>query len=481
MLSKALPGPDRKMVQDAITQGAVRCLLDRGDPRLQNYLLCNACGSCTPYCPAQINDPGSNGDSGYLARKVTAALQAGRHPEINLADCVQCYSCETVCPRSVSIGGIINAVYEMEHVHPVFRRMLLDRGGLPPHAFLPLYASKGRLRNFVTKTVRHPYRADERAVDEARRLLLHPVAASAFSLPGHPTQKQPLAPPDRVFHLRSCCAFNYPGADLSQRKILNALGVEYVTSRSQTCCGGAPHYMGGAGFADRLLLTTRNLSVIQDVCGSDDIAVTGICPTCSDSYSTALELLATSANRTVASEALDQVGREVCSPEAFSVANILDLYPLYLDELQKLIETRLSGLHVGVHVSCHYRKMNGTPAVPPQLQSLVAVTGARVVRSRMEHYCCGGVKNLFDRHLNGHPHEISRLNQLVHQDFTDQHLDVMIVDCPGCELVYDHLGVPVLHISEFLALAMGVDPREAVYVQGHLTSLSPALGRIGIL
>lgn len=165
-------------------------------------------GSCTPYCPARINVPGANGDPGYLARRVTAALQAGRRPELNLAGCVQCYSCATVCPRSVSIGGIINAVYETEQVQPVFRRILLDRGGLTPQAFFPVYASKGRFGNFIAKTIRYPYRVAGRAVDEVRRLLSHPVGASAFSPPEHPAPARISAPPDQVFHLRSCCAFN---------------------------------------------------------------------------------------------------------------------------------------------------------------------------------------------------------------------------------------------------------------------------------
>ncbi|PKL56208.1 MAG: hypothetical protein CVV35_05915 [Methanomicrobiales archaeon HGW-Methanomicrobiales-6] len=240
--------------------------------------------------------------------------------------------------------------------------------------------------------------------------------------------------------------------------------------------------MGGAGFADRLLLTARNLSVIQDACGpGEGIPVTGICPTCSDSYVAALELLSGHENRAAVNEALGRIRREVSDPALFSVANVLDLYPLYLDELRKLIETRLSGLRVGVHVSCHYRKMNGTLAIPPGLQNLTAVTGARVTRSVMEQYCCGGVKNLFDRHQKGRPRELSALNRLVYQDFMQHRLDVMVVDCPGCELVYDHMGVPVLHITELLALAMGADPRETVYIQGHMTSLSPILTRIGLL
>jgi hypothetical protein len=159
---------------------------------------------------------------------------------------------------------------------------------------------------------------DERAVDEVRKLLFNPVGASAFSLNGHMAPKRPLTAPDQVFHLRSCCAFNYPGADLSQRRILAALGIRYVTSRAQTCCGGAPHYMGGAGFADRLLLTARNLSVIHDVCGDgESIAVTGICPTCSDSYAAALNLLSGSANRAVVNEALGRIGREVSIRKRF--------------------------------------------------------------------------------------------------------------------------------------------------------------------
>ncbi|MDN7013512.1 hypothetical protein FGW20_10795 [Methanoculleus sp. FWC-SCC3] len=482
MPGRVIPEPDREMIQNAVTGGAIRQLLHEEDPRLQNFRLCNACGSCTPYCPARINDPGANGDPGYLARKVTAALQAGRQPGLDLAVCVQCYSCETVCPRSVSIGGIVNAVYETERLQPVFRRMLLDRGGLPPRAFLPLYTERGHFHKFIAKAVRYPYPVDGRAIDEVRRLLLRPVDASAFSVPGHRPPRRLLARPDRVFHLNSCCAFNYPGADLSQKMILTALGIHYETSPMQTCCGGAPHYMGGAGFADRLLLTARNLSVIRDAFEpGGEIAVTGICPTCSDSYAAALDMLSRSPNREVVNAALARIGREVIDPGMFSVANILDLYPLYLDELRRLVKRRLTGLAVGVHVSCHYRKMNGTLAVPPGLLDLTAVTGARITRSVMEHYCCGGVKNLFDRHRKSRPLELSRLNRLVRQDFMNNRLDVMVVDCPGCELVYDHMGVPVLHITELLALAMGADPRETVCIQGHLTSLSPTLCRIGIL
>ncbi|WP_342771881.1 MULTISPECIES: hypothetical protein, partial [unclassified Methanoculleus] len=107
--------------------------------------------------------------------------------------------------------------------------------------------------------------------------------------------------------------------------------------------------------------------------------------------------------------------------------------------------------------------------------------GASVVQSKMEHYCCGGVKNLFDRHQTIPARGLSRLNRLVRQDFMRHNLAVMIVDCPGCELAYDHMGVPVLHIAGFLALAMGASPRETVRIQGHLTSLSPALNRIGVL
>lgn len=482
MLDRAIPVPEMEMIRSAITDGVIRHLLDEEDPRLRNFRLCNACGSCTPYCPARINNPGANGDRGYLARKVTAALQAGGRPGVDLADCVQCYSCETICPRSVSVGGIINAVYETERLQPIFRRMLLDRGGLPPRAFLPLYVERGNLRKFVAKAIRYPYPVDGRAVDEVRRLLLHPIDASAFSAPGHSLLREPLARPDRVFHLNSCCAFNYPGADLSQKMILAALGIRYETSAMQTCCGGAPHYMGGAGFADRLLLTARNLSVIHDAFEPGArIAVTGICPTCSDSYATALDMLSRSANREVVNEELARIGREVTEPGAFTVANVLDLYPLYLDEIRRLVRRRLSGLRVGVHVSCHYRKMSGTFAVPPGLQALTVATGARITKSVMEHYCCGGVKNLFDRLQKGRPRELSRLNRLVYQDFMNNRLDVMVVDSPGCELVYDHMGVPVLHITELLALAMGADPRETVCVQGHLTALSPALERTGIL
>ncbi len=240
--------------------------------------------------------------------------------------------------------------------------------------------------------------------------------------------------------------------------------------------------MGGVSYAAKALLTARNLTVIHDALeGGAEAYITGICPTCSDSYTGCLDILADRGNREVMNGSLRDIDRRIDPGMQFRVANILDLLPPYQSDLSSLIEVPFSGLSAGVHVSCHYKKLSGSIRQSGKLSDLVGITGAKVVRSDMENYCCGGVKNLFDRYLGGEKSILPELNRAVKRDVGERGIDLMIVDCPGCELVYDHMGVPVLHLAEFLALAMGADPEETVCLQHHITPVLPVLQKADIL
>jgi len=481
VLSDYLPGYDIIHTNEAIDKGIVQRLKSFGDPRLANYLLCYWCGSCTPLCPAQIYSPENDTAGQYIPRKLIQSVRSGSQPALCIDDCVQCYTCETVCPQGISIGGIVNAMYDERDERLPFKALLQKCGQLPPRAFFPIYATRWKLGNYMRKAVTCRHRVSGHAIAEMRQLMASPLPVSRIAPPAQSNGRVALGRLDRVFHLRSCCAFNYPGADQSQRHILEALGIEYITSEDQTCCGGAPYYMGGIGLADKILLTSRNISVIQQAMGTDDpVYVTGICPTCSDSYACCLKVLSQAKNALLIDSALHEIGRTIDYTKPVHVANILDLYPPYIEDLKGMIRDTFSGLRVGVHVSCHYKKLSGNVNGTAGLRALAAVTGAGIGRGSMEHYCCGGVKNLFDRHINGTSNVMPRLNTEVMRDFAQQNLDLMVVDCPGCELVYDHMGVPAIHVSQYLALALGADPKKTVGIQHHITSLDPALEKAGI-
>jgi heterodisulfide reductase subunit B/ferredoxin len=481
MLSDYLPGYDIFDANEAIDKGIVRKLKDCGDPRLANYLQCYWCGSCTPLCPAQINSPENDSAGRYVPRKLIQSVRSGSQLGINIDDCVQCYTCETLCPKGISIGGIINAMYDERDERLPFKALLQKCGQLPPRAFFPIYATRWKIGNFMRKAVTCRHRVNERAIREIQQLTANPLPVSHIVPSVNGSRRKALPRVDGVFHLRSCCAFNYPGADQSQRHILEALGIECITSEDQTCCGGAPYYMGGIGLMDKTLLTARNICVIQREMGSNDpIYVTGICPTCSDSYSSCLKMLSQAKNGLLVDGALTEIGRQIDHTRPVHVANILELYPPYIGDLKNLVMAKFSGLRIGVHVSCHFKKLIGNVNVTAGMRALAAITGAEVSPGGMEHYCCGGVKNLFDRHMNGTPNVTPRLNTEVMLDFTKQNLDLMVVDCPGCELVYDHMGIPVMHVSQYLALALGADPKKTVGIQHHITSLDPMLQKAGI-
>ncbi len=115
------------------------------------------------------------------------------------------------------------------------------------------------------------------------------------------------------------------------------------------------------------------------------------------------------------------------------------------------------------------------------MKELARVTGAKIIHTPGESYCCGGVKNLFDRYSDGRKDKPSFLNRVHKREFQNSDADLVVADCPGCMLTYDQNGIPVMHITQLLGLSLGGDPKKTVRVQDHITSLKPALEKAGLL
>jgi heterodisulfide reductase subunit B len=285
-----------------------------------------------------------------------------------------------------------------------------------------------------------------------------------------------------VYLTKSCCGFNFPGDQQSLRSILEKLGIEVYSSDQQSCCGGAPYYMGGIGYADRQLLCARNFSVIHDTMDHGDaVAIAGICPTCFDSYTTSGAVLAVQENRGRINGILNRIGRTLPPTDRIRLLHSIDLYSAFGDDIKRLITERLTGLTVGMHLSCHYRNQRRGPGPFSDMKDLVQISGARVVMSGLEGYCCGGVKNLFDRYLSGRRDHPSLLSRGKKRTWSESGADLMVVDCPGCQLVLDQMGMPTVHIAQLLALATGEDPDRTVCISQGITSAKTALENAGIL
>jgi len=468
--------------EDRLKKGELKRYIDAinnsEDHKLTNHFRCNQCGACTPMCPAALDS------KGYRPRRMNDFLNSEpsleKYIKTDIDGCVQCYTCESACPRGISVGGIINALYEeRSNTDSQLKKVLKKYGILPGMVFWQFH--EGNKINYAKKELFHRRKIDKRAKNELKYLfsqssLMPKINAVKIN------EKSKQHKIDEVFNIQSCCVFNFPGSYYSERDVLDKIGIECVTSNEVTCCGGAPYYLGGIGNNDRTLIGSRNLSVIEDVMGSDDIAVTSVCPTCYDSYMEILTRLSDKNNVRVINDVLSGIGRNVDTNNTqFSINHITEIFSGKIDEIKANKEVDLSGMNVRIHGSCHYKKWNGNYETLNTMKELVRVTGAKVTHTPHESYCCGGVKNLFDRYSDGRKDQPSFLNEVHKREFHNSDVDLVIADCPGCMLTYDQNGIPVMHIAQLLELSLGGDPLKTVRVQDHTTPLRPALEKVGLL
>ena len=145
------------------------------------------------------------------------------------------------------------------------------------------------------------------------------------------------------------------------------------------------------------------------------------------------------------------------------------LHDIGAEKIKESITNDLSGLKVACHTGCHYNRpseivQTDDPLKPVKLREIVAATGATPVDYEEEVLCCGsGVGNTEEE-----PAMQILANKL--SSAMNAGAEAIIVNCPACFQQFDTnqkkaekqtgntYGLPVLYVTELLALAFGMKP-----------------------
>ncbi len=145
------------------------------------------------------------------------------------------------------------------------------------------------------------------------------------------------------------------------------------------------------------------------------------------------------------------------------------------------------GMNIAVHYGCHL--LRPQPAVkwddplhPTKVEAIVAALGARVVDYPTKMQCCGGY---LDR--VGEREGSLAFNRRKLYDLQNHGVDALITVCPSCFQQFDlnqaalqranePINVPVLYLSELIALAYGHAPEE-LGLDMHRVSVQPFLDK----
>jgi heterodisulfide reductase subunit B len=263
------------------------------------------------------------------------------------------------------------------------------------------------------------------------------------------------------------CAIPYrvSAYEISARKVISKLDVELVEMPEFNCCG-LP--MDPVSHEMMLILAARNLALAEQ----KGLNILTLCPGCAGTLKKVNKMLKEDkAIREEINSHLKEAGLEFKGTiEAKHLVQAL-MEDVGLEKIKKAIVKPLTMLKVAEHNGCHILRPKefigfDDPEDPKTLKILIEATGATCLDYMDETECCGapsvGVSDKVALELAR-----DKLNHIKNVG-----AQALITICPFCHIMYDTnelriermfnetYGIPVLHYTQLLGLAMGISPEE---------------------
>ncbi|MCS7364120.1 MAG: CoB--CoM heterodisulfide reductase iron-sulfur subunit B family protein [archaeon GB-1867-035] len=252
-----------------------------------------------------------------------------------------------------------------------------------------------------------------------------------------------------------------PFAEAALRKIAPKLNINLIDIVGATCCP-VPEISRLIDYETWLIIAARNLALAE--ANKKDILT--LCNGCWETLMEAREeLLKEPKLRSKVNEYLRTLNKRfVGSIEVKHFVQIL-VEDVGLDKIKENIKIDLGNLRVAVHPGCKlYKSENERFA--QYLKDIVKAIGVQVVEYDIERVCCG-----YPLMLASVDKAINERSKWKLDAMKNNGADCIIVVCPAC---YDQFekaqlalkdegleyNLPVLHLSELLALAFGLKPED---------------------
>lgn len=297
-------------------------------------------------------------------------------------------------------------------------------------------------------------------------------------------------PLDNYYLFKSCTAGSvYPGIELSVKYILDIIGTDYTDDPRQSSCTGFGVHIGAVPMETNMALNARNLSLAAE---TDNKNVTCICPMSYNNLKHCQKLISKGEKLEKQFQGmLENMGiRYNCTPE---ISHISDVFLAQRNNIAEKAIYSLSGVKAVTHHGCHYSKFffkdvtSGTFEKPTVLDEILKVFGCEVYDYSEQFLCCGGGlhRSVIDRE---YPRGILRRK---FASIAEVMPDIIVAQCPGCtfnleyyqESLMEELNIseriPVLYISELLALLLGTKP-EDIGIDMHAVPVESFLEKFGI-
>jgi len=256
-----------------------------------------------------------------------------------------------------------------------------------------------------------------------------------------------------------------PFLERSSLFVLDKLGIRHEPLPGATCCV-EPIGLRSLALDTWLVTAARMLSIAER--GGKDILT--LCNGCYVSLKEARHVLESKEERDRVNFILDEVGMEYKGTA--DVHHLCGTLKDMESRIRSFVVSPQENLRVAVHPGCHIVRPSAVTSIDPRfsphvLSDIAKWVGSEVAYSEDWPKCCGGG-------ISGISDEISAgvLEDSV-KEFKGAGANTIITPCPFCFVQFDikqKEGLPVLYISELLALAFGAAP-ESIGMKYHRTKV----------
>ncbi|MBW4519236.1 MAG: CoB--CoM heterodisulfide reductase iron-sulfur subunit B family protein [Scytolyngbya sp. HA4215-MV1] len=277
---------------------------------------------------------------------------------------------------------------------------------------------------------------------------------------------------------------------LSTQALTQALGIELIELKKAACCGSGTFKEDSQLLEDTV--NARNIALAEEL----QLPLLTHCSTCQGVLGHVDERLKQA--QVMKPAYVEQVNgllqKEGCSPYRGSTEVKHLLWALVgdygLEALQQKVTRRLSGLKCAAFYGCYLLRAQehlpyDNPFQPESMENVFRAVGATPIYYQGRMQCCGWPLSSYatmqsfqmaGKHL---------------QEAIDQEADCLVTPCPLCHLNLDSrqpeveqaigktLGLPVLHLPQLVALALGISPQQ-LGLDRHIVSTAPVLQKLGI-
>jgi heterodisulfide reductase subunit B len=265
------------------------------------------------------------------------------------------------------------------------------------------------------------------------------------------------------FYFRGCFVNNvYPGIESATRFVLEKLGVNFVVSDDQTCCG-TPEF--SSLNADTVLTSVvgRNTSIISE---KTPFVLTD-CNGCYSSFHMAEALMEDPKIKIQTERILKKIGRKF---EKVEVIHIADFFYKKMEKILEKTTMTLGDFKLAVHYGCHYSHVDGEKGLdsvenPLFIEEMIGKLGGKPVEYTEKILCCGfgGIQQTVHKKMS------YATTQKKMDSVLEAEAEAIVVICPYCLNVLDKYQgnlldievldkpIPIIHLSQMLALLMGAE------------------------